>query len=126
MTPAKAWLPSLGNEPRDFSDDSLVSRFRSSHHRAAASFANFGIEGHYQLIDLVWLWFRSPHFGLAARMMRTSEPPSILDFIGEMHHMSRTCRAHTFALIGERSRYLDNRRLPCQSASGPGKPRTGR
>src|SRR5204863_8352440 len=24
---------------------------------------------------LVWLWFRSPHFGLAARMMRTSEPP---------------------------------------------------
>src|SRR5205807_7395480 len=53
----------------------LVSRFRSSHHCAAASFANFGIEGHYQLIDLVWLWFRSPHFGLAARMMRTSEPP---------------------------------------------------
>ena len=28
-----------------------------------------------RLIDLVWLWFRSPHFGLAARMMRTSEPP---------------------------------------------------
>src|SRR5262245_37914453 len=25
--------------------------------------------------DLVWLWFRSPHFGLAARLMRTSEPP---------------------------------------------------
>jgi hypothetical protein len=24
----------------------LVSRFRSSHHCAAASFANFGIEGH--------------------------------------------------------------------------------
>jgi uncharacterized protein YdeI (YjbR/CyaY-like superfamily) len=23
----------------------------------------------------VWLWFRSPHFGLAAIMMRTSEPP---------------------------------------------------
>src|SRR5262245_16859224 len=22
-----------------------------------------------------WLWFRSPHFGLAAEMMRTSEPP---------------------------------------------------
>src|SRR5258708_35845940 len=53
----------------------LVSRFRSSHHCAATSFANFGIEGHWQLIDLVWLWFRSPHFGLAARMMRTSEPP---------------------------------------------------
>jgi hypothetical protein len=43
----------------------LVSRFRSSHHCAAVSFANFGIEGHYQLIDLVWLWLRSPHFGLA-------------------------------------------------------------
>jgi MFS transporter, putative metabolite:H+ symporter len=26
-------------------------------------------------VELVWLWFRSPHFGLAARMMRTSEPP---------------------------------------------------
>src|ERR1700751_282785 len=25
--------------------------------------------------DLVWLWFRGPHLGLAARMMRTSEPP---------------------------------------------------
>src|SRR5262249_4778584 len=25
--------------------------------------------------DLVWLWFRSPHDELAARMMRTSEPP---------------------------------------------------
>jgi len=24
---------------------------------------------------LVWLWFRSPHLGLAERMMRTSEPP---------------------------------------------------
>src|SRR5262249_10279987 len=24
---------------------------------------------------LVWLWFRSPHFGVAAKMMRTSEPP---------------------------------------------------
>jgi hypothetical protein len=26
-------------------------------------------------IDLVWLWFRSPHDELAAMMMRTSEPP---------------------------------------------------
>src|SRR6516164_10147598 len=51
-----------------------VSRFRSSHHCAAASVANFGIEGHSQLIDLVWLWFRSPHFGLAAKMPRTAEP----------------------------------------------------
>src|SRR3954462_16043662 len=52
-----------------------VPRFRSSHHCAVRSLANFGIEGHSQLIDLVWLWFRSPHFGLAAEMMRTSEPP---------------------------------------------------
>src|SRR5205085_4777922 len=28
-----------------------------------------------KLLSLVWLWFRSPHVGLAARMMRTSEPP---------------------------------------------------
>ena len=27
-------------------DDDLVPRFRSSHHSAACSFANFGIEGH--------------------------------------------------------------------------------
>src|SRR5262245_28981301 len=27
------------------------------------------------LLNLVWLWFRSPHFGLAATTMRTSEPP---------------------------------------------------
>src|SRR6516164_8699836 len=27
------------------------------------------------LLNLVWLWFRSPHVGLAARMMRTSETP---------------------------------------------------
>ena len=30
----------------DYSDRLLVSRFRSSHHSAAPSFANFGIEGH--------------------------------------------------------------------------------
>src|SRR5438874_13224338 len=51
----------------------LVSPFRSSHHSAAPLVANFGIEGHEQHIDLVWLWFRSPHFGLTARMMRISE-----------------------------------------------------
>ena len=45
----------------------LVSRFRSSHDFAAHSQANFGIEGHSQLIDLVWLWFRSPHLGLGGR-----------------------------------------------------------
>jgi hypothetical protein len=37
--------------------------------------ADFGIEGHQQLIGLVWLWFRSPHCELAAGMMRISEPP---------------------------------------------------
>jgi hypothetical protein len=30
-------------------------------------------------IDLVWLWFRSPHDELAAVMMRTSEPPHWLE-----------------------------------------------
>src|SRR5262245_57677965 len=28
-----------------------------------------------KFIDLVWLWFRSPHLGLVARMKRASEPP---------------------------------------------------
>jgi hypothetical protein len=28
-----------------------------------------------KLLILVWLWFRSPHEGLAAEVMRTSEPP---------------------------------------------------
>src|SRR5262245_22171306 len=31
------------------------------------------------LLNLVWLWFRSPHFGLAAIMMRTSEPATAAD-----------------------------------------------
>jgi len=39
------------------------------------SFANFGIEGHWQRIDLMRLWFSSPHDEFAAKMMRTSEPP---------------------------------------------------
>jgi hypothetical protein len=56
VSAVRAWQVKVGK---------LVSRFRSSHHCAAVSFANFGIEGHYQLIDLVWLWLRSPHFGLA-------------------------------------------------------------
>src|SRR5215470_12678340 len=71
MRPKRAGLPPTRVDGKG----RLVSRFRSSPHCAAPSFANFGIEGHYQLIDLVWLWFRSPHFGPAARMMRTSEPP---------------------------------------------------
>jgi len=33
---------------------------------AASSFANLGIEGHWQLIDLARLWFRSPHYQFAA------------------------------------------------------------
>src|SRR6478672_3462157 len=28
-----------------------------------------------KLLFLVWLWFRSPHDGRAATMMRSSEPP---------------------------------------------------
>src|SRR6185437_2187039 len=28
-----------------------------------------------KLIDLAWLWFKSPHNEVAAKMMRTSEPP---------------------------------------------------
>jgi hypothetical protein len=51
----------------------LMSRLRGSHHCAAPSFAGSGIDGHWQLL-IVWLRFRSPHRGLAARMMRTSEP----------------------------------------------------
>jgi hypothetical protein len=31
---------------------------------AARSFGNFGIEENKRLIDLVWLWFGSPHDGL--------------------------------------------------------------
>jgi hypothetical protein len=52
-----------------------VSRFRSSPHRAATSFAKVGIEGHQQRIDLVWLWFRNPYDERAARPMQPSEPP---------------------------------------------------
>src|SRR5262249_50017979 len=59
----------------DFRSAPLVSRFRSSHHCAAASFANFGIEGHYHVIDPLWLCYRGAHFGFVARMMGTPEPP---------------------------------------------------
>ena len=53
----------------------LVSRFRSSHHCAAPSFANFGIKGTLANL-LIWcgFWFRSPHFD-SLRVMWTSEPP---------------------------------------------------
>jgi hypothetical protein len=38
----------------------LVLVFRGLHHYAAHSFANFGIEGHWQIIALVWPWFGIP------------------------------------------------------------------
>jgi hypothetical protein len=56
-----------------------------------------------KLIDLVWLWFRSPHFGLAARMLRTSERA-----FGAAHakqvpwanRSRRSCQRATFAPRG--------------------------
>jgi hypothetical protein len=33
---------------------------------AAPSVAMFAMEGHQQPIDLVWLWFRTPHVGRPA------------------------------------------------------------
>src|SRR5579883_3111260 len=61
-----------------------VSRFRSSRQYAAPSFANFGIEGHWQLIDLVGLWFRSRRDECEAQMMRTAGLPhySLLCMVG--------------------------------------------
>jgi hypothetical protein len=37
--------------------------------------SSLNLEAKRNLIDLVWLWFRSPHCELAAEMMWTSEPP---------------------------------------------------
>ena len=48
---------------------------RSSHHCAARSFATSESKDTSNLLNIVWLWFRSSHFGFATRMMRTSEPP---------------------------------------------------
>src|SRR5262245_42278900 len=45
----------------------LVSRFRSSHHCAATSICELRNRRTQQLIELVWLWFRSPHFRLAEK-----------------------------------------------------------
>jgi hypothetical protein len=39
----------------------------------------------------VWLWFRSPHFGLAAKMMRTSEPHFTLVFTGKFCYVLPPC-----------------------------------
>jgi hypothetical protein len=52
-----------------------VSRFRSSSHFAEPHFEPRNRKDTSKPIDLVWLWFRSPHSELAATMMRTSEPP---------------------------------------------------
>src|SRR3982074_2254390 len=68
----------------------LVSPFRSLHHCGAPPFADLGNEGHQHIIYLVWLWFRSLHFGLAARMMRTSEPPHYAAPIRLISHSSST------------------------------------
>src|SRR3979490_1185472 len=80
----------------------LVSRFRSSHHCAAHSFANFGIKGTLAIYDssavfgfevptktrgyndrnfkstalnLVWFCIRRSYEGLAANMIGTSNAP---------------------------------------------------
>jgi 2-methylcitrate dehydratase PrpD len=50
--------------------DSTVWGRRKRVPAPTAAFLN-GFQAHCQ----VWLWFGSPHVGLAARMMRTSEPP---------------------------------------------------
>ena len=47
-----------------------VPDFEVSHHYAAPSFANFGIvKDTSNVLNLVWLWFRSPHDEFAAEMM---------------------------------------------------------
>src|SRR4051812_33201281 len=45
----------------------LVSHLRTWHHLSVHSCANFGMEGHEQLIDPVRLWFRSSHEAIRAR-----------------------------------------------------------
>src|SRR5271169_6863494 len=79
LTIRSIYLPApsgVVSNSKDIGDLRLVSRFRSSHHCAASSFANFGIDKDTSnLLILVWLWFRSPHDRLAAAMMRSSEPP---------------------------------------------------
>ena len=66
--PAALWAANVKSTP-------LVSQFRSSHHSAAIPLRTSESKDAPPLIDLVWLWFRSPHAELAARTMRTSEPP---------------------------------------------------
>src|SRR3984885_9994401 len=53
----------------------LVSRFRSSQHFTEPRFELRNRKDTSKPIDLVWLWFRSPHNEFAASLMRTSEPP---------------------------------------------------
>ena len=53
----------------------LVSRFRSSSPFAEPRFELRNRKDTSKSMDLVWLWFRSPHNEPAATMLRTSEPP---------------------------------------------------
>jgi hypothetical protein len=52
-----------------------VSRFRSSYHLARAHLRTSESKDTSNALNLVWLWFRSPQFGLAATTLRISEPP---------------------------------------------------
>jgi hypothetical protein len=53
----------------------LVSRFRNSFHCAASPLRISESKDTSKPLIPVWLWFRSPHLGLAEGMMRTSGPP---------------------------------------------------
>jgi hypothetical protein len=64
----------VANE-REKSRGTLVSRFRSSQHFSEPRFELRNRKDTSKPIDLVWLWFRSPHDQPAAQKMRTSEPP---------------------------------------------------
>jgi len=90
----------------------------SSHHYAAASFANLGIEGHKQLIDLVRFWFRIPHDELAARTLRTSEPATL----GAFGIIAVKPLAHFLARLEERDALLIDRHMGAGTriASGAG------
>src|SRR6185312_5168382 len=52
----------------------LVSRFRNSHDLYIGLQANFGIEGHQQLIESSVVWFRSSPLRLISIIWRASKP----------------------------------------------------
>jgi DNA-binding MarR family transcriptional regulator len=56
-----------------------LSRWTQIGRKTTLSFANFGIEGHWQFIDLVWLGFGRPRDDPWQALMRTSEPPHQVD-----------------------------------------------